>query len=1061
MAINRYQEPTQADADIIATQSTPLGGLMEPLEGQPEIVPEQDAEYDVAMGGVLRRLRPVPKKVDDLRQQAEEVPPEEPPAFQPVPGYDAAEELRRAQDKFDRGKLTQDQFDRQKAKIADRATPRVSGVEERMRLKTLLEEERGSGSFAATINPEFRTRLNLPDEAEADQVVRDYFERIDSKGEPDLFGHRVAEQTLDDFNAGRINSSDDIIDLIATMAQQYSGTLNQQKRGVVRHAAQRHVADLIGASEGRTEKLFEAIMARKVGGVIQMEGVGTTEVMLAARNLMVTLVERTDVMAHRIARGEATPKDLLDFRKQMMVTRGVMAQVKGSQTEIARALGGMRNRSSGSQRFLSGAELEAYDARVVDDLLEESGGEKTVKMMAEAWLKLPTMEQRAQFAASMDKNALARGFDGLYEAWINALLSNPVSQTRNIVGNGLMLFLKVGERSFAGRVAGPVQRAFGAEATVMPGEDVALIYGLIQSFGEARKAAGRAFVDNNPVGFGTGKAEIRPNAFSAEAMNVHGYMGNFINVMGHALTLGRGPTRALAAGDSFFKVLAARADTYATAYRAAEAEGLLRDKSPAGIEKASDFMAEWIANPPASALDSAEKLARVVTFTQQLGNSGSGLAKMIRNGGYGIPRWFIPFFVTPVNIAETIVKHTPLQAVTKGWRADMLGKNGAEAQARAGYQMAMGWGTTLAVCKLAAEGYITGSMPGNKTTRDAWSAQGIRPFTYYPNGMQSGETGYSYAGIEPLSGMFGMAVDTCQITGMMGGEAYWKNHDARDTMGAVMWAFGKNLLSKTYAEGAHKLLEAISGDARDFERAINQLTKSIVPRILAAANRNGVPFLFGGNRMRMDASQYDNYAEQLLRNLQAQTPVVSDAVTPHVDWMTGLQTPYESSGDTAFHKFLDWLNPTYAVIYQRERPYASEVTNPSGMDKGLDPYPVIEEIERLSADADQALELTLRPSWYNGHVDYRGHRIYLSDPWMRHAFKSHAGREAIKFLADEMQYGWEDSPRLEKMQKIRDAYTRGGREAIQMLEDDPKYERLLEMWLDEAQASQEERREVQ
>ena len=1058
MAIDRYAEPTQQEADTVAAQATPIGGLMEPLTDQPEIVPEQDGEYDVAVLGTLKRLVPVPKKVDALRNQTDEAPieepllspqseagekpyldnllggAEEPPAFNPKPG-----------DK--------------------RTKPRVSGVEENARLRNILETERGAGSFAGAIDPEFKTKMDLPSEAEADDVVRQLWERMDDKANyPDEFGHRHAEGALDLFNAGRIESGDDIIDLIATLAKSTNFDdrvktpwWDESKRGVVTLAAQRQVADLIGASEGRTEKLFEAIMARSKGGVVQMEGIGTAEVMLAARNLMVTLVERTDVGAHKIMRGDATAAELLEFRKQMMVTRAVMAQVKGSQTEIARALGGMRNRASGQQRFLSGAELEEFDARIVEDLLNENGGEKAVKMMAEAWLELPTLEQRAKFARSMNKNAIARGADAIYEAWINALLSNPVSQTRNIVGNGLMLWMKVGERSFQGRVAGPVQRAFGAEGTIAAGEDVAMVYGMIQSLGEAMRASGRAFKTNQSVGFGTGKVEFRSGAFTAETTNVHGTVGRFINVLGEMMTLGRVPTRALQAGDSFFKVLAARMDLYATAYRAADREGLLKGRTAADVDKASDFMAEWIANPPGAAEASAEKLARMVTFTQRLSEHGSGMAKWVRGGGYGIPRWFIPFFVTPMNIAEAIVKHTPLQMATKGWYTDMLGKNGAQAQAKAGYQTALGWGMTLGFCKLAAEGFITGSMPGNKTTRDAWAAQGIKPLTYYPNGIKPGETGYSYAGIEPLSGMVGMSVDICDITGVMDGEAYWEDHDARATFGAVVYAFGTNLLSKTYAEGANKLFEAITGDARDFEKTIQQLNRSVIPRVLAQANRTGVPFLFDGNRDRLDPNQLDNFSETLLRGLQGQTPWASDKVAAHVDWQTGLETSYASSGDTEWHKLLDWVNPTFSVIYQPDKPYASEVTNPSGRDADLDPYPALEEIARLSQDADIAL--TLRPGWHRGRVNYRGATLYLSDQFMRRDFLSHAGRESIKALTKVMSKSNYDKASLErKHDLVRKAYKRGGQEAIRIIEKTPEYKLKLKAWRAEAAKEAERRR---
>ena len=84
------------------------------------------------------------------------------------------------------------------------------------------------------------------------------------------------------------------------------------------------------------------ILGRQRGGVIidQEGGLGLAESMVAARDLLVGEMKRLDQLAKKAEFG--TDEDALNFRAQLELVAQLQAQIKGAQTEIARALSSFR-----------------------------------------------------------------------------------------------------------------------------------------------------------------------------------------------------------------------------------------------------------------------------------------------------------------------------------------------------------------------------------------------------------------------------------------------------------------------------------------------------------------------------------------------------------------------------------------------------------------------------------------------------------------------------------------------------------------------------------------------
>ena len=127
---------------------------------------------------------------------------------------------------------------------------------------------------------------------------------------------------------------------------------------------------------------------------------GLAETMLAARDLLVKESETLDGLAKKAATG--TDEDALAFRQQLELVAQMQAQIKGSQTEIARALGSFRipARTGNASDALRGTDLSA--------MLNQHGGADNIRDMAAAYNQANTRSQRLAVAR---KGATAKTFD--------------------------------------------------------------------------------------------------------------------------------------------------------------------------------------------------------------------------------------------------------------------------------------------------------------------------------------------------------------------------------------------------------------------------------------------------------------------------------------------------------------------------------------------------------------------------------------------------------------------------------------------------------------------------
>ena len=767
--------------DLLAAQQVPTG-VTEALTG-PAL--GQDEPFQVAGGGgVLRTIL-------QARRLIKEKKTEPPPAPRPEPGLEPTPDPR--------------------------PDPEISPAPELDVPPTVAKAppEPILSDAAMDARVKNQGRISVTEE-DASDVLRNILEprRTDSvsDGLPDF---RIEGARGD----VKIPDEGSIRDTLAEIAGRYSDEIAEGTRGVVTHEVTQELADLMGADP---KALLNAAMnMRTTGGVSIVEGFGLSETVLAIRNLLYTELSKLDALAELAVVGKST--DLLNFRQQFELVSNLHANFKGVQTEIGRALGIFRKPIHHGHRPIRDTNLAT--------MLDEFGGQGDITDLANAYLDLPTSAQRLQFS----KVSKWRKFtNAAFEVWLNMLLSGPVTHTKNFVAAGMTIFLETPVHLTAATI-GTARRAVGGEGGETYGEVWAMMFGQIMAAREAVQLAGTTFrtgelpIAGSKLEITANAGDRRANAFSAEAFEISRATkaGNIlaigVDAIGHFLTFGRIPTRALGFEDTVWKVVSSRGDLWRQAYRGAREQGLKGDE-------AAQFMANFMADPPASAIKESGDLARLLTLQQPL---ESKLGKWVSTGArIGPMRWFIPFVKTPYNAFAFAFEHTPLAPLTKNFR-DAMSSGNPSVQNVAMARVSLGSLFALSIGSMTAAGQITGGGPSDPGLRAALDRKDWEPYSILIDGKY-----YSYAGAEPYSTIIGIVADAVELvqTGLM------DQDEADEILTGIVFSLGKNLSNKTFMQGFSNFMNAVTNGDRHAGRVVEGFVSSAVPGLVRQLARATDPY---------------------------------------------------------------------------------------------------------------------------------------------------------------------------------------------------------------------------
>ena len=477
--------------------------------------------------------------------------------------------------------------------------------------------------------------------------------------------------------------------------------------------------------------------------------------------------------------------DLATEFQQAVALQGALAKaVKGRSADIARTLG----------VFSQTRSLSANRGDALRALLAETGGIKSVHDFASKYLALDSRTARTNMAAAGYSDDLGgmyeRTKDIWFSTWINGILSSPVTHAKNIAGNlffGAYSQVETGVAAGIGAIRRGVFRS--TEESISADELYSRAFGMLQGIVEGAVISGRAFAKNAPTDafqkIESGRYGRNPFEVDYGDSFVGKSLSNVIKYWGAFTTL---PGRALMAEDEFFKAVAYRVELNGLAAR--EAKRKFRSLVEDGVDVATAeqtairAMQDTLVNPSDEIMQSAQSASRTLTFTQELPESLRGLQDIAQNP---FIKMFMPFIKTPTNIILETSKRSPLAIINPQVWSD-IGAGGVR-QDMAIARVTLGSGLIAAGGYFALQGRMTGYGPMRDEDKKGMVETGWQPFSIVLskdsvspemlakfNGISKVSVGekniyISYAGLEPLATLLGIAASSGEYSMLSAGQA--------------------------------------------------------------------------------------------------------------------------------------------------------------------------------------------------------------------------------------------------------------------------------------------------
>jgi hypothetical protein len=669
-----------------------------------------------------------------------------------------------------------------------------------------------------------------------------------------LSGRQEAPEVF--INWGRIATPDDVQGVIRDMAESFRGTISEAQRGVQTNAETRRLADQLGLT-------VEDLLSRQRGQPLN------AETALAARNLYTASGEQLLAAARAAAAPGAGPLEQAAFRRMMAVHYAIQAQVLGARTETARAL----------QAWAIPSASGRDQMRMISDLMEQSGGADVSAAMARrlAMLgnNLPAEQLAPALGAFVNRGWAGRSLEAIQQVWINALLSSPATHITNMTGNALNLYLSVIERSVASSVAAG-RGATGGQG-VMPGESVAMLYGMVSGFGDALRLMRRTYLDDGAeVAAMIGRQDLpRQGAISSQAWGADAGsgLGRALDFIGHSVV--SAPGRSMGAEDAFFKSMLYRMELHASALR--ESYGRLAARNEQATPQALGAeMARVMRDPPEHVRVAAADMALYATFNREAGPITQALMQLrtTDSAGWNLAASIVlPFVRTPANIFSYGFERTPFAPIVGTWRADVAAGGARRDLALA--RVATGSMLLASAFTWADAGSVTGGGPDDPGEREIWQR------AHQPYSIRVGDAWVSYNRLDPFGFVMGMAADVADMVRRADIEPE-EIDEFQELSNALVVMVGRAVVNRSFMQGVANITDALNTRQPNAERLIGNTIQSFAaPGAMAAATRALDP--------------YQREAMNILDRIRARVPGLSSGLTPRRDfWGRPLRHGLES-----------------------------------------------------------------------------------------------------------------------------------------------------------------------
>ena len=446
-------------------------------------------------------------------------------------------------------------------------------------------------------------------------------------------------------------------DAAATEALEKMGTANAARKivgqgelGPETTRMAMKVIDRLGATAARTGTVEDVMRVAKVVSAYEDHRTELARAMAAGRDRVKAPEERRRALLQAIY----SIPDTLDFELKRLMEEVEEAR-RTSNVKVLRKLEKRLDRTEARITAIVQKTHQRLAARGLS-MEDFAVGEKLMDERAFAHAMREVAHTQAPFRSMWGAM--------LQEWWINSILSGPITQMRNIVGNATMLGLTFGVRhpvwatinmmpgvhSESGMTFSELYHIWGGIIRNVPQACV----NAIRSFDAEQDVWGAQFVDERSLLRQMAKGGVPQRT----GTKLEGPRAQIPGIMGRAI---RTPGRALNAMDSFFKTMVGNATAVGAANRYARQRGLT------GMDR-DRFIDTMMNDPSSPAWLEAIDMAREATF-QQEGPLALRSIQQLRNwqpdylGGMQPFSFVLPFTRTPWNIFAITLHLSPIGPV--------------------------------------------------------------------------------------------------------------------------------------------------------------------------------------------------------------------------------------------------------------------------------------------------------------------------------------------------------------------------------------------------------------
>ena len=602
---------------------------------------------------------------------------------------------------------------------------------------------------------------------------------------------------VDDFNFDRIETSEDLTNTIQAMSKMLENDMSGFTGGTItnKETIEKSI-DLLQDEVGLTKKIINRAKGETFGSAV----------LVAGRQLLIHSAKKLENLAKLIDNRQATDLDKLMFRRQLSIHSAIQAQMKGAQTEAARALQSFNIRVGTS---IDEQISERAAASMLDQTMREDLTSGVVDKLATDLLKSIEINTNKNTGASgvlkginsfAENSWWVRAKDQVHQAFMASILSSPATQAKNIIGNVAYMTALLPAELAAGIYGDLVRFSFpsGSKRTkalakilgtlnvnldeqfansvdnVNTMDFIYRVASWMSSIRDATQAARLAALTNMPAK--GSRLDLTPSMQASTGKS--SVAGKAVDYVSKVFTL---PFRFLLAGDEFFKTLAARGELGVQAHR--KYAQILRQKKieTGGKLNKQDYQEAFeeglmVYLDPKAIDDKLDTEAAKITLTSDLGKFGR-LIGDVQNTALG--RFIIPFSTAPTNDILNTTEFIPLiNLLRPKTKKALFGELGPAEHQMAMGKMAFGMSVGYMMFELVSNGRFIGAKPRNEQARNDFDRAGKQPFSFvfkgknFPDdkplfdqfGNPNGKLNYvSIAGFGPLASVLSIYANTAEL----------------------------------------------------------------------------------------------------------------------------------------------------------------------------------------------------------------------------------------------------------------------------------------------------------